>query len=161
MQNGDHASTSSKANWIGAGLFVAAVISIGSIIGATNPPDAWYQALQKPSFNPPSWIFPPVWAFLYVLIGVAGWRTIFVTKDKHLTSLWCLQMTLNYLWSPVFFWLKAPSLALLIILVLACVIVTYAAFAWKRDRSASMMFLPYLMWVAFASVLNAAIVWLN
>lgn len=150
-----------RNSWLGASLFVVAVICVGSIIGATNIPGTWYQALNKPAFNPPPWVFAPVWTFLYLLIGLAGWRTIFVTNDRMLTLLWLIQMALNFAWSPVFFGLKSPSLALLIIIALTCTIVIYAACAWKRDRSASLMFLPYVLWVVFASVLNAAIVWLN
>ncbi|RFC66735.1 MULTISPECIES: TspO/MBR family protein [Mesorhizobium] len=146
---------------LGAVLVVASVICIGSIIGVINTPDAWYQALNKPSFNPPPWIFAPVWTSLYVLIGIAGWRSIFVKNDRLLTSLWFIQMVLNFAWSPAFFGLKAPFAALIIILALACTTALYVLYAWKRDRPASLMFVPYILWVAFASVLNAAIVWLN
>lgn len=150
-----------RVNALGAGLFVASVICIGAIIGAINTPDAWYQALNKPSFNPPPWIFAPVWTCLYVLIGIAGWRTIFLRNDRLLKPLWFVQMALNFAWSPTFFGLKSPFAALLIILALACTIALYVVCAWRRDRPASLMFMPYMLWVAFASVLNAAIVWLN
>ena len=147
--------------WVFAALFIIAVASLGGFIGFLASPDEWYQALEKPVFNPPAWVFGPVWTLIYVLIGAAGWRSIFVKRDTLLARLWGLQMVLNYIWSPIFFGLKAPGLALGTILALLGTIAFYTAAAWTRDKPASVMFLPYLLWVVFASVLNAAIVLLN
>src|SRR5262245_48389388 len=83
-------------------LFLALVLGGGTAIGLLTGPTDWYQQLQKPSFNPPPFVFAPVWSTLYVLIAVAGWR---VWRDRARTpmTLWWVQLALNFLWSPLFF----------------------------------------------------------
>jgi benzodiazapine receptor len=92
-------------------LFVVAVVAIGSLIGTMNIPDEWYQSLNKASFNPPNWIFAPVWTVLYILIGIAGARTWLMGGFSKRFQVWLTQMGLNFLWSPVFFSVKSPVLA--------------------------------------------------
>lgn len=156
-----HAEFNRPGSWIHAVLFGIAVIALGGLIGLLTAPGTWYEALHKPPFNPPSWVFAPVWLFLYVLIGTAGWRSIVLKPDGLLAKLWGLQMALNYLWSPVFFGLKSPVLALCVIVALLIAIVSYVRTAWARDRPAAVMFIPYMGWVAFATLLNASLVALN
>src|SRR5688572_29520143 len=85
--------------------FLAVVLGGGMLIGSVTQPDAWYVALTKPSFNPPDWIFAPVWAVLYLLIALAGARTF---ERGTGFSLWLGQMVLNFAWAPVFFGLHQP-----------------------------------------------------
>src|SRR6218665_3649520 len=96
-------------------VFVVVVVAIGALIGINNIPGDWYQSLQKPPFNPPNWIFGPVWTTLYVLIGIAGARMWIVRPTGTRMRLWFTQMALNFLWSPIFFGMQSPIGALVII----------------------------------------------
>jgi translocator protein len=128
----------------------------------------WYPTLVKPSFNPPNWIFAPVWSMLYVMMGVAAglvWNRMEQEKEKEVAKsaliFFAIQLALNALWSYLFFGLKNPMLAGLEVIVLWLMIYeTYLKFA-KIDKIAGFLFIPYLLWVSFASVLNASIWWLN
>jgi len=141
-------------------VILIAVLGVGLLIGTITRPDGWYAALAKPAFNPPGWVFGPVWTVLYVLIAIAGART-FEGETGHSFSLWLGQMALNFAWSPVFFGLHQPGIALLIIAALLVTILMFIAYRWRADRLSAALFLPYVAWVAFASVLNASIVVLN
>lgn len=141
-------------------LFIAAVCGGGMLIGLSTLPGPWYEALDKPVFNPPDWLFGPAWSVLYVLIGVAGWR-VWRIADKRLMVVWVLQLALNFLWSPVFFGLQSIGGALVIVLALLATVLLFIALAWPRDRVASMLLVPYALWVAFASILNASVFVLN
>jgi tryptophan-rich sensory protein len=143
-------------------LFILLVVGIGWAIGVTNLPGAWYAGLQKPPFNPPNWIFAPTWTVLYVMIAVAGWRTYLQEETTALPmQLWLAQMILNFLWSPVFFTLHHMTFALAIILTLLAVIVGFIWVQWRENRVAAGLFIPYAVWVAFASLLNYSIYRLN
>lgn len=126
----------------------------------------WYPTLIKPSFNPPSWIFAPVWSMLYIMMGVAAglvWNRIEFEKEivKKALIFFAIQLALNALWSYLFFGLHNPMLAGLEIIVLLLMIYeTYIQFS-KINRIAGYLFIPYLAWVSFAAVLNASIWWLN
>jgi translocator protein len=148
-------------SWRALALFVAPVLAIGLGIGSLTAPDGWYAALAKPSFNPPNWIFPPVWTVLYVLIGAAGWRVWRLRGGGPLRALWSAQLVLNFAWTPSFFVLHRIGLAFGVIALLLLAILAFVAFAWKRDRVAALLFLPYAAWVAFAAALTAAIWQLN
>ncbi|MBO6718934.1 MAG: tryptophan-rich sensory protein [Rhizobiaceae bacterium] len=142
-------------------LFIVAVAGGGALIGAGTAPGEWYAALEKPWFNPPGWIFGPVWTLLYVMIAVAGWRIWMRRRTGGAMTAWWLQLGLNFLWSPVFFALQSPGMALLIIVSLLAAIVAFMRLAWDQDRGAVWLFVPYLAWVSFATLLNGSIVWLN
>ncbi len=140
--------------------FLLAVLGGGLLIGSLTRPDGWYAALAKPAFNPPGWVFGPVWTVLYVMIAIAGART-WERGPAADRGLWLTQMALNFAWSPVFFALHRPGLALAIIIALLIAIVAFIVTRWRADRVSALLFLPYAAWVAFASALNAAIVVLN
>ena len=142
-------------------LFVALVVGGGLAIGYVTAPGEWYAGLVKPSFNPPNWVFAPVWTVLYVLIAVAGWRVWWQDAGSGAMMLWWLQLGLNFLWSPVFFAAHKVGLALLVILLLLVVIVGFIAVAWRQERIAAWLLVPYAAWVAFATALNGAIFALN
>jgi len=142
-------------------LFLALVIGVGGLIGVSTAPGAWYAALDKPPFNPPNWIFAPVWFTLYVLIAIAGWRTALADPRSPAMLLWVAQMGLNWLWSPVFFTQHQLWLAGGIILALLAAILAFVGVQWRRDRLSALLFLPYAAWVAFASLLNLTIAILN
>ena len=142
-------------------LFLVLVLGAGLALGGLTMPAAWYAGLTKPSFNPPAWLFGPVWTMLYVLVAVAGWRVW--RRDRHglPMKLWWAQLALNFLWTPVFFGAHQISIAFLVILLLLAAILGFIATAWGQDRVAAWLFVPYAAWVAFASVLNGSIWALN
>ena len=126
----------------------------------------WYPTLVKPSFNPPNWIFAPVWSMLYIMMGVAAglvWNRIDFEKEivKKALVFFAVQLALNALWSYLFFGLKNPMLAgVEVILLWLMIFETYSKFV-KINKIAGYLFIPYLLWVSFASVLNISIWWLN
>lgn len=140
--------------------FMLLVPAAGLLIGALNIPGAWYAQLNKPSINPPNWVFAPVWTVLFLLIGFAGFRA-FERKPRSAATLWSLQMALNFAWSPVFFSLHRIDLALAIILSMLAAIIAFVWCQWREDLTASLCFVPYAAWVGFAALLNAAIFLLN
>lgn len=123
---------------------------------------SWYQGLQKPSWNPPSWIFGPVWTFLYISMAVAAW---FAWREVGWRSaalrLYLLQLMLNLLWSFLFFWGRSPGLALVDILLLWLAIGATVVSFWRARPLAGALLLPYWAWVSFAAALNGAIWKLN
>jgi tryptophan-rich sensory protein len=152
------------ASWTSLPVFLLLVVGGGLLVGALTGPDAWFASLRKPSFNPPNWLFAPVWTVLYVLIAIAGWRVwsrrTGTRADSRALGLWWLQLGLNFLWSPVFFAAHRIDLALAVIALLLLSIIGFMATAWARDRVAALLFAPYALWVAFATALNAAF-WMN
>jgi translocator protein len=142
-------------------LFLILVLGGGLVLGGLTVPGGWYAGLNKPSFNPPTWLFGPVWTVLYVLIAVAGWRVWERDRTGGPMRLWWAQLTLNFLWTPVFFAAHQIGLALVVILLMLATIVVFMAAAWRQDRVAAWLFVPYAVWVAFASVLNTSIFKLN
>ncbi|MGI9368052.1 MAG: TspO/MBR family protein [Ruegeria sp.] len=141
--------------------FLLLVIGGGIVIGTMTAPGDWYAGLNKPPFNPPNWIFGPVWTVLYILIAMTGWRAWESDRASTLMKLWWLQLGLNFLWSPVFFVLQQPWIALVIILALLSVVVIFVIRNWATDRVSAIAFVPYAVWVAFASALNLSIAVLN
>lgn len=149
------------SRWVTLVGFLVLTLGGGLAIGTLTGPDQWFATLQKPAFNPPNWVFAPVWSTLYVLIAIAGWRQWERDSRSVPMALWWLQLILNFAWTPIFFSLHAIGAALLVIVGLLAVILIFVATSWRRDRAAAMLFLPYAAWVAFAAVLNAAIYQLN
>lgn len=142
--------------------FLAA--GIGSVF-TTSAIDTWYTTLQKPFFNPPNWIFGPVWTLLYLMMGISlyiVWNTKTHTKERRQgLSFFFVQLALNVLWSILFFGLKSPFLALLGILLLWVMIYLTIKNFFKISRTAGWLLIPYLVWVSFATVLNLSLVFLN
>lgn len=149
-----------------AALFVIPVVLAGWVIGWLNIPGPWYESLAKPAFNPPNWLFGPVWTVLYVIIGLVGWRVYERAADSgsgapSLRALWGLQLLLNYAWSPAFFGLENPGLALVVIALLLATIIVFILRALPQDKLSAGLFIPYLAWVSFAALLNFEIWRLN
>ena len=124
----------------------------------------WYLTLHKASFNPPSFLFGPVWTALYFIMAVA----LFLVLQKKLKKqrnfliiLFSVQLILNFLWSVIFFGLHLPMLAFLEIIFLWISIALLIIDFWKYSKSAAILLIPYLAWVSFASVLNLFVVLLN
>jgi benzodiazapine receptor len=141
-------------------LFLALPFAAG-LIGSRFGPDAWFTALSKPAWNPPSWVFAPVWTLLYLAMGVAAWLVWRRGGGAFPLLLWGLQLLLNALWTPLFFGLHRPDLALLDIGLLWLVLAATTLAFWRASTAAGVLMLPYLAWVSFALALNAAIWRLN
>jgi tryptophan-rich sensory protein len=142
-------------------LFIVFVLGTGLVLGGLTVPGGWYADLVKPTFNPPAWLFGPVWTVLYVLIAIAGWITWGRDRTGRAMQLWWMQMLLNFLWTPIYFGMHQIGLALVVILLLLASIIAFIVAAWRSDRVSARIFVPYAAWVAFASVLNASILVLN
>ena len=142
-------------------LFVAGTVAGGSLVGYFSMPGVWYQALDKPWFNPPNWVFGPVWTVLYVMIGIAGARAWIHDRSGILPKLWFAQIGLNFAWPLTFFTLQRPDLAVGVLGGMLIAILGFIAFAWRRERPAALLFIPYAVWVSFAGLLNGAIWRLN
>jgi translocator protein len=142
-------------------IFIVIVVSAGLLSGLANMPGDWYQTLEKPFFNPPAWLFGPVWTTLYVLIGIAGARIWMRAPKSAAMQLWFAQLAANVLWSPGFFGLQNPELGLVVIAAMLVTITGFMIKARPIDRVATWLFIPYLAWVGFASLLNLSIALMN
>jgi tryptophan-rich sensory protein len=149
-------------------LFVVTFIAVGYLSGMATQSSVttWFPTLIKPSFNPPSWVFAPVWSLLYTIMGVAAglvWNRIDHEQEavKKALLFFVIQLALNALWSILFFGIRNPFLAFIeIILLWLMIYETYVQFG-KIDKIAGYLFIPYILWVSFAAVLNGSIWWLN
>ncbi|MBE8725233.1 TspO/MBR family protein [Flavobacterium hungaricum] len=151
-------------------IIIALVIclSVGYSASIVTRPsvESWYPTLIKPFFNPPNWIFMPMWTLLYILMAVAAglvWDKIKEQSEEVKKALlfFIIQLTLNAIWSYLFFGLKNPLLALVeIALLLLMIYETYLKFI-KINKTAGYLLIPYMAWVSFALILNASIWWLN
>ncbi len=147
---------------------VATCLAVGymSSIATRSGTEEWFPTLVKPWFNPPAWIFSPVWSTLYVMMGIAAglvWDQIDVKRELVRKALlfFAIQLALNALWSILFFGLRNPLLALIEIVILWLMIYeTYVQFG-KINRFSGYLFIPYLLWVTFATILNGSLWWLN
>jgi translocator protein len=137
---------------------------LGAMVTSTGP-GSWYESLVKPGFNPPSWLFAPVWTLLFILMGISLFLVIMEGKkgrDVRIPLiLFGIQLVLNILWSFAFFGAQSPLAGLLVILfLLIFIIATMVAFFPVR-QAATWLLVPYLVWVSFATLLNYAIYTLN
>lgn len=149
--------------WIPA--FIAACLLAG-VISAQFQADAlahWYPALNKSALTPPAAVFPIVWTIIYILMGTSG-GIVAASKGigyRSLLSVFWMQLFFNFWWSILFFYLRSPAIALLDALTIQILALTYAFRAWPRFRLASLLFVPYILWLAFAIYLNAYVAIFN
>jgi len=149
--------------WLGllgwlVGTFAAAVI------GSQFMPGEWYAALEKPGWTPPSWLFGPVWTVLYLLMGISAWlvwRVAGFAGARLALACYLAQLALNAAWSWLFFGKQNIGAAMIDIVVLWLLILATALLFRRHRRTAALLLVPYLLWVGFAAVLNAALLHLN
>lgn len=147
-------------------LIAAAIclaLGLASGMSTTSEIGSWYTTIQKPSWNPPNWIFGPMWTTLYILMGLAMariWHSDHPLKSKAMTA-FAIQFLLNMAWSFIFFNRHAIGTALIEILVLLSAILYTTYLFGKIDKKAAYMMVPYIFWVAFATFLNGTIWGLN
>lgn len=147
------------------GLLVWLALCFGAAwFGAQFEPGAWYAGLRKPAWNPPNWIFGPVWSVLYTLMAISAWliwRRGGVRPNAVALVAFLLQLVLNALWSWLFFGLHLMALAFAEIVLLWLAILVTTILFWRRQPLAGALLLPYLAWVGFAAVLNFTLWQLN
>lgn len=160
----------SATSWRSLGVLVLFLVicflaaALGSTV-TTPKIDGWYAALAKPPFNPPDWIFAPVWSLLFAMMAVAAWRVWLtdraIVRNRRALLLFALQLLFNMAWSIVFFGAESPFGGIFVIAILeALIVATILAFR-RHDSLAAWLLVPYAAWVAFAMVLNVAIYRLN
>jgi len=138
--------------------FVAS--AIGGFFTATSV-SSWYSTLNKPGFNPPNWVFGPVWSILYLLMGISLYLAWLKKSDKYAFLIFGIQLFLNVLWSVLFFGLRQPLYAFIEIIFLFAAILIMIRYFYRISKEAAYLLLPYILWVGFAAVLNYFIVVLN
>ncbi|WP_029288235.1 TspO/MBR family protein [Pedobacter sp. R20-19] len=148
-------------------LSILITLSIGALGGFATAQSVktWYPLLNKPSFNPPNWLFAPVWTSLYILIGIAAYL-VWVKRDQvqhfpRTVAIYFIQLILNLAWSFIFFYLHEIGFALAEIIVLLIVVILNAVMFYKIDKWAGLLFIPYILWVSFASFLTYNLFILN
>lgn len=151
---------------LGLGGFLVLCLAISAIGGwvTADSVGTWYRTLQKPVFNPPDWVFAPVWTLLYLMIALAGWRVwrrVGFSGARAGMVAYSAQLALNLAWSFLFFGGRLMGIALAEILLLLVAIGVNAALFWRTDRLAGWLLIPYAAWVAFACLLNFALWRLN
>ncbi len=140
------------------------VAFLGQLAMPNPKTNLWFQGLIKPSFYPPDWVFGPVWSVLYLMMGVALWL---VWRQKEHTSIrwpvvaFFVQLAANGAWTPLFFGLQQPALALLDIAFLWAMILWTLILFYRVSRGAGFLLLPYFLWVSFAVGLNGSLAMLN
>lgn len=159
--------TEGKWDWRIALITVPAIIGFGSLSGWLSNSgygNSWFEALEKPFFMPPGWLFGLVWPILYALLGIALALILQerpTRRRRYALILFFAQLLLNYAWSPIFFGAQAIQLGLVTILVMTALAAMAARQFWRIRTLAGALMLPYLAWLCFAAALNAAIARLN
>ena len=159
-------AASGRNNLIALAVFFAetAFVFVVSGIVTASSVGGWYRTLNKPPFNPPDWIFAPVWSVLFLMIAMAGWmawRRAHGHQRRAVVASFGVQLGLNCLWSILFFGLQWIGAALIDVILLWVSILWAIYVFWPIDRRAALLLVPYACWVAFAIALNAAIWMLN
>lgn len=144
-------------------VIVTLVVGLVSSFFQSAASDEWYNALQRSALTPPDWVFPVAWTILYILMGISvgllyGVRSIFT---RMLNIVYLIQLVLNFFWTFLFFYMESPLLALIDIILLDIAALIFFAGAFVVHRSSGWLFLPYLLWLAFASYLNWFVVMYN
>ncbi len=147
-------------------LCILIPLSVGSISGilTASKTETWYKMLNKPFFNPPNYLFGPVWTLLYVLMGISFYMILQSTENENrrlAISIFVFQLILNFLWSFLFFKFQLLGTAFSEILLLWCSIISMIYIFYRINKTAAVLQIPYLLWVSFASILSGSIWWLN
>lgn len=149
--------------WLVLAGLLALCLAIGAGAGWITRPAVieWYPTLNKPSFNPPNWVFAPVWTTLYIMMAIAAWLVWKAGNAKGALILFFAQLALNFAWSFLFFGARSPWLGLVGIGMLWLALLATVLAFFQKSKPAGLLMVPYLAWVSFASVLNFSIWQLN
>lgn len=166
MTTTTHHETTTTTSILVLGLFALICAAVAALGGAVTTPEirGWYASIEKPTWNPPDWVFGPVWTTLFALMAIAAWlvwRRAGWRAGRLPLTLFGIQLGLNLLWSCLFFGLRSPGAALVdVVLLWVAILATIIAFA-RWSRLAALLLVPYLLWVGFAAILNFTIWRLN
>ncbi len=150
------ADSSGKRQYLSLAFFFG-VCFAAAATGAFFPPGEWYASLKRPGYAPPNWVFGPVWTVLYVMMAVAGWLVYMShssSSKRGAFAAFGVQLLLNAAWSAIFFGMHQPGSALVEISILWLAIVATIVVFRPHSKTASVLLVPYLLWVSFAAVLN-------
>ncbi|KZL38837.1 CrtK [Pseudomonas syringae pv. syringae] len=137
-------------------IFLLACCAAGAT-GIIFKPGAWYESLEKPSFTPPDWAFPVAWTTIYLLLAWAGYRLTLIPGSEIVLALWAAQISLNTLWTPVFFGANRLVAAMVILVLLWIVVAAMIVMALQLDIITGLILFPYLVWLSVAAALNFSI----
>jgi tryptophan-rich sensory protein len=140
-------------------LWIALLVAIGGIIGSLTKPElsTWYSALNRSGLTPPNYVFPVAWTILYGIIGACGWliwRPQALPELKVIKTLYITQLILNWSWTPLFFHYHLTGLSLVVLVAMDILVCVLICIAYQKMRAVSLLMIPYLSWILFASYLN-------
>lgn len=140
-------------DWQLASLFLIASVAAG-LTGMLFKPGAWYESLVKPNWRPKNWMFPVAWTTIYILSALAATRVAVLPGNAFAMGFWAMQIALNTLWTPVFFGARRMGLSVLVMGLLCAAVLGMIVTFWTLDFWASVMLLPYALWLSLAAPLN-------
>jgi benzodiazapine receptor len=145
-------------------VLILLITFIASAIGGFTTAsfkEPWYSGIVLPSFNPPSWVFAPIWTTLYILMSVATWRVWIKFSDRKILSIYFFHLLFNATWSVVFFGFHQIELALINLIIILILIIVLMKIYLNKDKLSFFIMVPYFLWSSYALLLNTAIVILN
>jgi len=153
-------------NYLSLLIWIVALIAIGGVIGSLTKPEisTWYSTLHRSTLTPPNYVFPIAWTILYGIIGACGWliwRASSFPKLSVIKTLYVTQLILNWSWTPLFFHYHLTGFSLVVLGVMDILVGTLIWLAYWKMRAVSLLMIPYLLWILFASYLNFYIWWCN
>ncbi len=134
--------------------------AIGGIVTSSNK-EPWYSEIILPSFNPPSWIFGPVWTVLYVLMSIAAWAAWIKLSEKKILQIYFAHLFFNGIWSVIFFGFHLIFIALIDLIIILFFIIWLMRIYYQVNKISFLLMIPYLLWSSYALMLNATIFYLN
>lgn len=140
-------------------IWIVLLIAIGGVIGSFTKPEisTWYSALNRSTLTPPNYVFPVAWTILYGIIGVCGWliwRASSFPKLSIIKTLYVTQLILNWSWTPLFFHYHLTGLSLVVLGTMDILVFALICLAYRKMRAVSLLMIPYLSWILFATYLN-------
>ncbi len=153
-------------NYLSLLIWIVALIAIGSVIGSLTKPEisTWYSTLNRSTLTPPNYVFPVAWTILYGIIGACGcliWRASSFPKHTAIKTLYVTQLILNWSWTPLFFLYHLTGLSLVVLISMDILVCALIWLAYRKMKAVSLLMIPYLSWILFASYLNFYIWWHN
>ena len=145
-------------------LLILLITSLASVVGGfttSSFKEPWYSEIILPSFNPPSWVFAPVWTTLYVMMSIAIWKIWTVSYDLKILKLYFIHLFFNGTWSVAFFGFHQIGLALINLFVIIIFIILLMKNYLRRNKTSYYLMIPYLLWSSYALILNSSIFFLN
>jgi tryptophan-rich sensory protein len=157
--NNDWAVSMKNKNYLALIIWTLGLIAIGGIIGSLTKPEigVWYSALHRSTLTPPNYVFPVAWTILYATIGTCGWLIWGKSQFPRLNvikTLYLAQLILNWSWTPLFFHYHLTGLSMIVLGVMDILVSALVWLACRKMKAVSLLMLPYLLWILFASYLN-------